>query len=103
MRNTTQTSAVTATAIRATTGVQTASAVVLMGITIGDSSHGQVHLHLHNGGANTTPIVALIKPANGDHETHWFGPNGIACPNGIFVDLISGTPIGSVFTLPTIK
>jgi len=103
MRNTTQTSAVTATAVRATTGVQTASAVVLMGITVGDSAHGQVHLHLHNGDANTDPIVTLIKPANGDHETLWFGPNGIACPDGIYVDLIAGTPIGSVFTLPTIK
>lgn len=74
-----------------------------MGVMVGDASHGQVHIHLHNGDANNDPIVAMVHPANGNHDTIWFGPNGIACPDGVYIDVITGTPLGSVLTLPIIK
>mgnify|MGYP001320970008 CR=1 FL=1 len=75
----------------------TSSSAVLLGADVNDDASGNVHLHIYHGTANTDPLILGMKPANGEHKMVWLGPNGIACPNGIYVDVESGTPEGSIF------
>lgn len=72
-------------------------AAVLLGLDINDDDSGNVHVHVHSGTDNTGPLVCSAIPANGKHEIVWFGPGGIKCPDGIYVDVVSGTPEGSIF------
>jgi hypothetical protein len=70
---------------------------ILMGLDINDDDSGNVHVHIHSGTNNTGTLVASADPAAGGHEVLWFGPNGIHCPNGIYVDVVLGTPSGSIY------
>ena len=70
---------------------------ILMGLDINDDAVAGVHVHVYDGTNNTGTLVASADPANGGHEVLWFGPNGIHCPNGIFVDVVTGTPSGSIW------
>lgn len=72
-------------------------AAIFMGLDVNDDASGTVHVHVYNGTDNTGDLVASAVPANGDHDVDWFGPNGIACPDGIYVEVTSGTPDGSIF------
>jgi len=70
---------------------------VLYGFEVSDDTQSSVHAHIHHGTDNTGPIITGVKPPNGGHDAIWFGPNGVHCPDGIFLDVTSGTPEGSVF------
>ena len=72
-------------------------ASVFLGLDVNDDAASNVHLHVHNGTDNTGTLVASADPANGGHDELWFGPGGIKCPGGIFLDVVSGTPSGSIF------
>lgn len=39
---------------------------------------------------NGTPIAYISLAAAGG-QTQWFGPQGIVCPGGIFLDRVTGT------------
>jgi hypothetical protein len=82
----------TATSHQAVTGP-----AVFYGLDVNDDASGNVHVHVYNGTSNTGVMVSSAVPANGDHDQHWFGPNGILCPSGIYVEVVSGTPSGSIF------
>jgi hypothetical protein len=84
-------------ALTGTSQLIAAGNAVLYGFEVSDDTQSSVHAHLHNGTDNTGPIVAGVKPPNNDHDAFWFGPNGVHCPDGIFLDVTSGTPEGSVF------
>jgi len=70
---------------------------VLLGLDVNDDGSATVHVHIHAGTDNTGPLIASAVPANGKHEIFWFGPGGIKCEGGIYVDVVSGTPDGSIF------
>ena len=70
---------------------------VLLGLDVNDDAEGQVHIHVHAGTDNTGPIVLSAIPPNGEHEIYWFGPGGVKCDGGIYVDVVTGTPEGSIF------
>jgi hypothetical protein len=53
---------------------------------------------VYHGTADTDPHIAAIAGQSGGSDTMWFGPNGLACPNGIYIKVYSGTIEGSVFT-----
>lgn len=92
-----QLDAATAIKLRTTTGQVLTGARVLLGVEVGDAEHGQVHLHFYNGTSNAGEMVCSAQPANAGHDFRWFGPNGIKCPDGIYLEVLSGTPSGSVF------
>ncbi len=73
------------------------SAAIFMGLDVNDDDSGNVHIHIYNGADGTGDLIAGAVPPNGDHDSHWFGPNGIYCPDGIYVEVDSGTPSGSIF------
>lgn len=87
----------TAVKLPAVSGQLLTGARVLMGIEVADASHGNAHVHVYNGTSNAGVLVCTGLPANGEHDTRWYGPNGIKCPAGIYVEVLSGTPSGSLF------
>lgn len=44
----------------------------------------------------TGPIIAVADVAANGVSTVWFD-GGVKCAGGIYVDVVSGTPVGSVF------
>ncbi len=97
MNNRTALQPATATAL--TGANQTLSAQqVFLGITASDAGSGSFKVHVYHGTSDTDPHLAGIAANSGGSDTVWFGPNGIACPNGIYIKVYSGTPEGSVFT-----
>ncbi|CAB4155958.1 hypothetical protein UFOVP665_33 [uncultured Caudovirales phage] len=74
-----------------------ATAQVFYGIVITNESGASMNIHVHNGANGSgTPIIAGLHVNNNDSEYLWFGPNGVNCPSGIWIDVVSGTPTGSV-------
>lgn len=53
---------------------------------------------LRHGTADTAPAIAFVKLAASGSVTQWLGFGGIGCPNGIFVDRVSGTTHISLWT-----
>lgn len=47
-------------------------------------------IHIHDGTANTDPLVAVIELAASGSETVWFGDDGVYCKDGVFVDIAAG-------------
>ena len=96
MNNTSNTSPVKSIAL---TGADqaVATAQVFYGLVITNESGTPINLHIHNGANNSgTPIIAGAYVANNASYTSWFGPNGVACSAGIYVDVVSGTATGSI-------
>jgi hypothetical protein len=76
-----------------------ANAKVFLGATLINESGASARFHVHNGssGDAANPIIAGLSQATLTYGNVWYGPNGIACPNGVFVDAVAGTFSGSVF------
>ena len=70
---------------------------VLLGVVVTDEAASSVKIHVHNGTANTAPHVAALNVNSGGSDSVWYGPNGVHCPNGIYIDVVTGTPSGSIF------
>jgi len=74
-----------------------ATAQVFYGMIITNESGAAMNLHVHNGASNSgTAIIAGSYTQNNQTTTVWYGPNGIACPNGVYIDVVAGTPTGSI-------
>ena len=71
---------------------------ILMGFAVLDAAASTVEVRIYNGTSNSGDLVAVAKPDDTKHEQFWFGPNGVHCPDGVYVDVISGTPSGSIFS-----
>ncbi len=83
-------------AIPATDGQVVTGACVLYGGTLCDSSGSAQRVHIHNGTSTAGPHV-LGMGVTGNGQVNAYYANGIACPNGIYVDVIAGTITGSIF------
>ena len=75
----------------------TSADAILLGYMVADDAASTPVINFHHGTANTDPLICTARKADGKHETFWFGPNGIHCPDGIYGDVTQGTPSGSVF------
>ena len=73
-------------------GIAAAGGLRLRGYTIAEMASGTAQVKLHHGTTATgTLLVAPIHlAADGHGGWHW-GMDGIACPNGIYVERIDGT------------
>ncbi len=70
---------------------------VFMGYAVADDAAGVPVVNFYNGTDNTGTLITTARKLDGKHETEWFGPNGVHCPDGIYADVTAGTPSGSVF------
>lgn len=53
---------------------------------------------LRHGDDAADPILIPVKLAAGESRADWFGPDGIACASGIFLDRVTGTTQVTIFT-----
>ena len=83
-------------AVPAIDGQVVTGACVLYGGTLCNNSGTKQEVHVHDGtSASGTHVLGLVANANDSQNVSYM--NGVACPNGIFVNVISGTPTGSLF------
>lgn len=69
-----------------------ATGLRLMGYSIAETAAGTAGVIIRNGDDDADlPIVADVALAAGESVTMWFGPDGIDCANGIFIERTSGT------------
>lgn len=72
----------------------------LLGYTIRESagSPAAAAVNLRNGDADTDPLLAAETFAASGSEHRWFGPNGISCADGVFLERVSGNTTVVVYT-----
>lgn len=89
-------SAADAIAMPSSDGQVVSGACVLYGATITNESGAQIRVHLVSGTSNAGLHVSGLAVNNNDTQSIWYGDCGIACPNGIYLDVVSGTPTTGV-------
>ncbi len=50
------------------------------------ASGGAITVNVYDGASTAGELIDTLQVADGAEVTHWFGPNGITCKGGIFVD-----------------
>lgn len=64
----------------------------LLGINIDESAGtaAAAMIVLHDGSDTDAPEVFRAEFAGDESQTHWFGPQGIRCNNGLFLERVDG-------------
>lgn len=73
-----------------------ASAGSLVGGSLRNTGAGAAIVIIRDGRDATAPVIASISLAIAESKTPWFGPDGLAYTDGLFIDLI-GTIEGAVY------
>jgi hypothetical protein len=95
---------VTVTACAADTAdiaaVAAAANLRLMGFTVRESAGtpAVATLAIRHGTVATDTIIAPVSLIASDTKTAWFGPQGIPCASGIYVDRIAGNTTITLYT-----
>lgn len=81
--------------------VAAATGLVLMAISVRESagSPAAASLQIHHGDDATGEVVDVIALAASGHVFHSFGPNGISCPDGVFVNRLAGSSHVVLYTV----
>jgi hypothetical protein len=74
-----------------------------MGVAVRESAGAPAAaaLNLRHGDDAADPLLIPIELAANGSTFQWFGPQGIWCPSGVFVDRVSGETELTLFTLTT--
>ena len=72
-------------------GHAAADSLRLMGISIRETAAGAATLNIEHGTANSSPIMDAVNLAASASVTHWFGPQGLPCASGIWIERLTGT------------
>jgi hypothetical protein len=73
-------------------------ACVFYGATITNETGAQIRIHIVSGTSASGIHVGGLTVSNNSTDHIWYGDNGIACPSGIYLDVVSGTPAnGAIF------
>jgi hypothetical protein len=78
--------------VRTTDGAVTGR--ILYGFSV-DAAAAAV-VEIRHGASVAGPIVGTVRLAAAGADWRWYGPGGISCPDGIWVEVVSGTPSVSV-------
>jgi len=63
----------------------------LVGLSIAETNSSTATVDIRHGTAATDAILVPLMSCEADgFDTFWFGHHGIDCPNGIFINRISG-------------
>lgn len=86
-----------AQAVAATRGLR------LIGWSVRETAGAVATLNVVHGTTTSDPVVGVINLAAAQSDTQWCGPDGIDCPNGIFIDRLTGTTLVHIYytTLPS--
>lgn len=72
-------------------GVAAGAGLRLMGVSVRETAAGVATLNIEHGTANSSPIMDAINLAAAGSITHWFGPQGLPCSGGIWIERLTGT------------
>jgi hypothetical protein len=85
----------TYTTIAAATGDEAGKAAAtglrLMGISIRETAGAVATLNIEHGTANSSPVMLAVNLAAAGSVVQWFGPQGLPCPSGIWIERLTGT------------
>ena len=85
----------TYTTIAAATGDEAGIAAThglrLMGYSVRETAAAVATLNIEHGTANSSPKMAVINLAASASDKHWFGPQGLPCEGGIWIERLTGT------------
>ena len=84
-------------------GVAATAGLRLMGYAVRESAGAPAvaALNLRHGDDATDPLLIPIELAANGSDNQWFGPAGVHCPSGIFVDRVAGETELTIFTVAT--
>ena len=74
-----------------------ATPMIFMGVCVADEATGASRVHVYKGTTDTGITIAAVTVPNNGSDHAWYGPNGIVCPEGIYIKVYSGVPEGAVF------
>lgn len=72
-------------------GLAAATGLRLMGYSVRETAAGAATLNIEHGTANSSPIMAAINLAAAGSVAQWFGPQGLPCDGGIWIERLTGT------------
>jgi hypothetical protein len=72
-------------------GKAAADGLVLLGVSVRETAAGAATLNIEHGTANSSPVLAAINLAASGSTMLWFGPQGLPCPNGVWIERLTGT------------
>lgn len=85
----------TYTTIAAGTGDEAGHAAAtelrLMGLSVRETAGAVATLNIEHGTANSSPVLAAINLAAAGSTVLWFGPQGLPCASGIWIERLTGT------------
>lgn len=70
---------------------------IFMGISVADEGTGSIKIHVYHGDSDDGHPIVSLHAQSGYGDQFWYGPNGILCPDGLYVKVYNGTPAGCVF------
>ena len=72
-------------------GIAATGRLRLMGVSVRETAAGVATLNIEHGIANSSPIMLPINLAAAGSLTLWFGPQGLPCAGGIWIERLTGT------------
>jgi hypothetical protein len=71
-------------------GIAAAAGLRLMGYSVRETAGSAATLNLCHGTDGTT-VMAPINLASAGSDAQWFGPQGLPCDSGVWVERLTGT------------
>lgn len=85
----------TYTTVAAATGDEAGLAATdrlrLIGVSVRETAGAVATLNVEHGIANSSPIMVPVNLAAAESKTLWFGPQGLPCAGGIWLERLTGT------------
>jgi hypothetical protein len=72
-------------------GIAAAHGLRLMGYSVRETAAAVATLNIEHGTANSSPKMAVINLAASVTKDAWFGPQGLPCEGGIWIERLTGT------------
>ena len=72
-------------------GLAATAGLRLMGYSVRETAAAVATLNIEHGTANSAPIMAAINLAASASAVQWFGPQGLPCAGGIWIERLTGT------------
>lgn len=80
-------------------GIAATHGLRLMGWSVRETAAGVATLNIQHGAASATPIMAAINLAAAGSASEWYGPQGLPCSGGVWIERLTGTTQVNLITM----
>ena len=80
-------------------GKAAAHGLRLMGYSVVEGAAGAAVVQIQHGTANSSPVMANLKLLASTGKEMWFGPQGLPCSSGIWIERVSGNTEVTLITM----